>query len=177
MEKKVKKPAIKEDNITLKRIKTLHPLLREEGMKIYKEILSNNIEVRFTNVLRTFAEQGKLYAQGRSTEGRIVTNAGPGQSYHNYGLAIDFCLITNNGKTVSWDRSVDLDRDGKKDWEEVVQVFKKYGWTWGGDWRFKDYPHFQKDFGYNWHELLNLKNAGNVDGEGYVIIKNDEIYH
>lgn len=29
----------------------------------------------------------------------------------------------------------DFDGDGKADWMEVVAVFKKYGWEWGGDWK------------------------------------------
>lgn len=29
---------------------------------------------------------------------------------------------------------------------EIVQAFKKRGWTWGGDWKsLKDYQHFQKE--------------------------------
>jgi hypothetical protein len=28
---------------------------------------------------------------------------------------------------------------------KAVQIFKKYGWKWGGDWKdTKDYQHFQK---------------------------------
>ena len=32
----------------------------------------------------------------------------------------------------------------KKD-DAVYQLFKRYGWTWGGDWTsLKDYQHFEK---------------------------------
>ena len=27
---------------------------------------------------------------------------------------------------------------------DIVNIFKKYGWTWGGDWRNPDYQHFFK---------------------------------
>ncbi len=27
---------------------------------------------------------------------------------------------------------------------KAVKIFKKYGWRWGGDWRVKDYQHFDK---------------------------------
>lgn len=39
--------------------------------------------------MRTFAEQAKIYFQGRTTPGPIVTNAQAGMSCHNYGIAID----------------------------------------------------------------------------------------
>lgn len=39
---------------------------------------------------RSEARQAVLYAQGRTTPGKIVTNAGPGQSMHGYGLAYDW---------------------------------------------------------------------------------------
>jgi hypothetical protein len=38
---------------------------------------------------RTFAEQAKLYFQGRTTPGPIVTNAPAGSSLHNFGCAVD----------------------------------------------------------------------------------------
>ena len=27
---------------------------------------------------------------------------------------------------------------------DAVKIFKKYGWSWGGEWRVKDYQHFEK---------------------------------
>lgn len=39
---------------------------------------------------RTFAEQAKIYFQGRTTPGPVVTNARPGFSMHNYGIGMDF---------------------------------------------------------------------------------------
>ena len=43
-------------------------------------------------------EQAMLYAQGRSRPGKIVTQAKPGQSYHNYGLAFDWVPLKQSGK-------------------------------------------------------------------------------
>ena len=109
--------------------------------------------MRFAQVYRTFEQQAALYAKGRTAPGDKVTNAKPGQSYHNYGLAADIVLLLPGGQ-VSWDRRVDLDKDGRSDWDEVVYVFKQYGWKWGGDWiSFKDYPHFEKSFGLSVKEL------------------------
>jgi peptidoglycan LD-endopeptidase CwlK len=38
---------------------------------------------------RTMAEQKAIYAQGRTVPGKVVTNAPPGNSPHNFGLAAD----------------------------------------------------------------------------------------
>ena len=165
------------DEISLQRITKAHPKVRAELLKIYKE--ANNklgkSRLRFAYVLRTFKEQTDLFAKGRTAKGGIVTNAKAGQSFHNYGLAVDIVMLIDkdgNGtfETASWDTIADLDKDNLSDWLEVVNVFKKYGWEWGGDWRFKDLPHFQKTFGYSWQKLLELHKAGKVDKQGYVLI-------
>lgn len=157
------------DLITKQRIQFLHPFLREEVTKIINEIdiaLTGRAKARITQGLRTFQEQNDLYAQGRSKPGKIVTNAKGGQSNHNYGTALDICLIIDN-KIASWDTLKDFDGDKVSDWMECVAIFKKYGWKWGGDFKsFKDYPHFEKE-GYNdWKKLIKMPR----DKEGYIII-------
>lgn len=160
------------DGVTLQRIQLLHPKLRQEVDKIYTEIttaLTGRAICRFTYTLRTFKEQDELYAKGRTTAGAKVTNAKGGQSYHNYGLAIDIVLIID-GKIASWDTKADYDKDGKSEWQEIVSIFKKYGWDWGGEWKFVDAPHFQKSFGKTIKELQALHTAKKVDSAGYVLI-------
>jgi len=161
---KITKPA--SDPVTLKRIKEIHPALRDELKLIYDEILARGVSVRFTQVFRTFDQQDALYAKGRTAPGNIVTRARAGQSYHNYGLAVDIVLLTPGGG-VSWDMNLDQDRDGTPDWSEIVYVFKHFGWKWGGDWTsFKDYPHFEKTFGLTTAELRRRYDAGDfVEGE------------
>lgn len=156
------------DNITLRRIKSAHPLLRDELKKIYTEILSaltGSAFCRFAYVLRTFKEQDELFKKRPR-----VTKAKAGQSYHNYGLAVDIVLITEGGKKASWDTVKDFDGDRTSDWMEIVAIFKKYGWSWGGEWNFKDNPHFEKRLGYTWQELYALHLEGKVDSAGYVQI-------
>ena len=165
------------DQPTIERISLLHPAVREEATQIYDEIclrLTGRASCRFAYTLRTFAEQDALYAQGRTTEGKIVTNARGGQSYHNYGLAIDIVLLLNDGKTASWDTVTDFDGDGLSDWQEVVYVFKMFGWEWAGDWaHFKDLPHFQKTFGLTVVECAARHNTGQViSGTNYIKLYN-----
>lgn len=169
---------MKKDDITLERIKLLHPLLRDEATMIYYEIceaLTGSALCRFAYTIRTFAEQEKLYSLGRTLPGKIVTQAKAGHSYHNYGLAIDIVLLQDKDKngsyeTANWDQKTDFDGDQRSDWMEVVNIFKQYGWEWGGDWGFKDAPHFQKTFGVSVRDLLHKYNTKGVDANNYVWI-------
>ncbi len=53
--------------------------------------------------------------------------------------------------------AIDMDKNGKLDWQEVVNAFIAKGFEWGGNWRtFKDYPHCQKTFGKKWQDLSVL---------------------
>lgn len=161
-------PLPPEDAISLKRIATAHPALRGELKAIYQEIRERGVGVRFTDVLRSFAEQDAIFAQGRSRPGAIVTRARGGQSYHNYGLAVDVVLLLPN-RQVSYDLHYDMDGDGIYDWDEIVFVFKHHGWAWGGDWpSFKDKPHFEKSFGLSTAELRHRHGAGDFVEGNYV---------
>lgn len=97
---------------------------------------------------RSWQEQDELYALGRTkanvdaTEskplGGKVTNARGGQSYHNFGVATDFCP------------DKDIDRPGlQPDWDpEAYEILgeeaARLNLEWGGSWKsFKDFPHVQ----------------------------------
>jgi peptidoglycan L-alanyl-D-glutamate endopeptidase CwlK len=153
------------DKPTQDKISLLHPLIKEEVNKLINEaqlLLPPNVIIRIVQGLRTIDEQNALYAQGRTTPGSIVTKAKGGSSFHNYGLAIDFCLLVD-GK-VSW--NVD------SNWMKVVKVFKDNGYTWGGDWKsITDKPHFEKTFGLTWQALFTKYTVGDfIPGTKYVKI-------
>jgi peptidoglycan L-alanyl-D-glutamate endopeptidase CwlK len=153
------------DLITIQRIKTAHPKLRDELETDYIEcnnLLPKGVRLRFAYVYRSIEEQNKLFAQRPK-----VTNARGGQSIHNYGLAFDIVILKdkdNNGTFESASFSID------EHWMNVVKFFKSKGWTWGGDWKsFKDGPHFEKTFGYTW-QTLSKKEIMINNGLKYPII-------
>lgn len=168
------------DKISLDRAVLLHPKVRAEVIDCIEKAeagLPANMAVRIVQGLRTIDEQNAIYAQGRTKPGKIVTNARGGKSYHNYGLAIDFALIRDNDgngsyEELSWDTSRDADKDGQKDWQEVVKVFEAAGWQWGGKFAtIVDAPHLQKTFGKTVSQLFSLYNAGKfISGSKYVAI-------
>jgi len=140
------------DQRSLNNLNTLHPKFRQSAIDAWTEAqaaMPSNTKIVVIQGLRTFDESNALYAQGRTAPGPIVTNAPAGESYHNYGLAFDFAMIT----------------DGKDDntvgpnWMKVVEIMKKHGMTWGGDFpNLKDNPHFENRYNYNWKQLLLLHN-------------------
>ncbi|UOQ95752.1 M15 family metallopeptidase [Halobacillus shinanisalinarum] len=135
----------------------LHPAVEQGKKHLVAQASERGIDVVITEGVRTKQEQERLYEQGRSTEGDIVTYASGGQSYHNYGLAIDFALQLDDGDVV-WDLTRDDNGNGQADWMEVVEIAKGLGFAWGGDWQsFKDYPHLQMDFGLSIRELQRGK--------------------
>ena len=89
-----------------------------------------------TSTLRTDAEQAELYAQGRTKPGKIVTNAKPRQSAHNFGLALDFVPMVN-GKP-EWNAK-------HPHWLAIGEAAEEVGFEWAGRWtRFREFPHIQQ---------------------------------
>lgn len=151
------------DTISIARVEDLHPKIRTEIRSLIdtaEAALGPYAAIRIVQGLRTFPEQQALYDQGRTKPGNRVTNSKAGQSYHNYGLAIDFAILYDkdkNGKfeSLSWDLLADMDKDGQKDWDEVVAVFEAANYVWGGRFHsIQDNPHFERTFGLNWRVLL-----------------------
>lgn len=125
----------------------VHPRLKALAIELIKRAYHEGINIRITAGHRTHAEQQRLYNQGRTTPGNIVTNARPGQSIHNFGLAIDYVLVNEDDTNVSWAVT--------KQWRRVGAIGKQLGFQWGGDWTsFRDYPHLDLQRGMS---LANLR--------------------
>ena len=67
----------------------LHPHVRRMAEQLLEQCAAIGTPLVVTSTLRSMAVQEKLYAQGRTRRGRIVPNARPGYSFHNFGLALD----------------------------------------------------------------------------------------
>jgi peptidoglycan LD-endopeptidase CwlK len=131
----------------------LHPVVEERTNQLVQKMAQKGISIIITDGFRSVEEQNSLYEKGRTTSGTIVTHAKGGESLHNFGLAVDFAIMTESGGAI-WDTEFDGNGNGSSDWMEVVESAKELGFEWGGDWaRFKDYPHLQMDFGLSLAEL------------------------
>lgn len=133
----------------------VYKLAQELIRRCWKE----DVFIVFTDGLRTFEDQAAIYGKGRSNyvykgkqygdpKAKKVSNAQPGTSFHNYGLAMDFVTCDGYGKNIDWNV-------GPK-WRRAAAIAKELGFTWGGDWSgFKDYPHLQYDGGLTIAQIRN----------------------
>lgn len=157
------------------RLETIHPYVKQKFIEAYNEIEQKyGYEILVVFGTRSLIEQGKIYRQGRSKaeintkieqlrdrgmgeyadaivaagaqNGKIVTYAAPGESIHNYGLAIDYVRMV----------------DGECAWEDETaykncsEIFKAHGFSCGYYWegKKKDSPHIEMTEGMGWRDLM-----------------------
>jgi peptidoglycan L-alanyl-D-glutamate endopeptidase CwlK len=144
-----------------KRILTLHPALQVRAFELIKRAYKAGYPIQITQALRTIEEQEKLYAQGRTTEGPVVTWVK--RSYHNFGLAFDFAILNDDGSDCIWD-------DDHPGYMATVELGEGLGLESGARWEpsNRDIPHFQLTFGLSINDLCaGRKPPENVDIPNY----------
>ena len=132
------------DKISEQRLAKVHPALAAKVRQMADTLEAEGIVIRVVQGLRTYAEQDALYQQGRTTPGPKVTNAPAGSSYHNYGMAIDFCVGVpgSNPWQPDW-KATDV-KGVRPTWARAIKVAKSLGLTSGADFvSIKDFPHVQ----------------------------------
>lgn len=124
----------------------MNPVVKESALELIKRAYKEGIYVQISSGFRSFADQNALYAQGRTKSGNIVTNARGGYSNHNFGLAVDYFLVSDDGNTALWTVN--------DKWKRVAAFGKELGFAWGGDWKsFPDYPHLEMTGGLSTAQL------------------------
>lgn len=156
----VYRPGTEIDDRTAKNIGTLLERARAPFEKFYRlanaTAASMGCEYVAISGNRTWDEQAALYAKGRTKPGKRVTNARPGSSWHNFGVALDFGVF-KDGKY--------LDNADPKLARRVHVACSKHaeacGLTWGGNWKsFKDIPHYQLKTGVKLSQARKLYQEG-----------------
>ena len=145
--------------------------MKEKAESVLKASHNIELDILIYCTLRPLDEQARLYRQSRSwgtikekitkyrqrgfgfladvlervgpQTGQHVTNAGPGESFHNFGLAFD-AVPLSGGKPI-WNYL-----SGKHAWEAYGGCVRQAGLEWAGDWTtFREYPHAQLGTGGN----------------------------
>jgi len=122
-------------------LSVVHPKLRDGVNKILPAMAAIGFPMMVTDTLRTVEEQQKLYDQGRTTPGPIVTNCDGIKNKSNHqahadgwGHAVDMCFVID-GKP-SW--------DSRLPWKLYGLMAQTLGLIWGGSWKsLTDLPHIE----------------------------------
>lgn len=122
------------DERTEKNIATLLPQAQEKAYEFVRLIKDKGINAKIISGTRTYEEQRALYDQGRSKPGKIVTNARPGESFHNHGVAWDIGIFDDNGKYL----------EDSPLYKLAGKIGESIGLEWGGNWsgNLVDEPHY-----------------------------------
>jgi len=121
--------------INSRNINDLLPHIKVRVEKFIELCDEEGIDLLITSTYRDNESQEALYEQGRTRPGKIVTNAKPGESWHNYRCAVDVVPLVN-GKP-NWDGSDPI-------WQTIGELGEQAGLEWAGRWRtFKELAHFQ----------------------------------
>ena len=132
--------------INSRSLSDLHPKVMMMATKFIAACKDQGIDVSITSTYRDIESQNALYAQGRTTAGKRITNAKGGYSWHNFKCAFDFAPL-KFGK-IDWNDTKLFDRCGA--------IAKTVGLEWGGDWSsFPDKPHLQYTGGLTLEQLRN----------------------
>jgi len=140
----------------------VHKAVADEVVNIFNELYSINYLIHKMKLVSAYKANDWQSIESDNTSAFNCRNATGSKKWskHSYGKAIDINPIENpyvsrsgrishkaslkyrkrvHKNTTSADKAVILKHD------KVTQIFKKYGWQWGGDWSgVKDYQHFSK---------------------------------
>lgn len=122
-----------------RKLEDLNPAVQLRARALLNAAKDAGIDLIITSTYRTAEQQAALYAQGRTKPGVIVTNARPGDSYHNWQCAFDVVPL-RNGKPV-WGTSGE---DGAL-WRKIGELGESVGLEWAGRWtgKLREMAHFQ----------------------------------
>ena len=131
---------------TLRAIDTLDVGFQKQVRGWVNEMVTSRIEPLIYCGRRTMEEQAALFAKGRTSKGKIVTKARPGESFHNHGLAFDWVPLKRTAKNAdlcvaNWD-----DETAFKLGEHVGLSFGLVGITW-------ETGHLQTSLYKSWRDI------------------------
>lgn len=145
--------------------------VRKKAEIIQEKCAQNGVDLLIYCTLRPLDEQARLFRQSRSYEeikdkmkklanrgfdfianviekvgpcdGPHVTNAAPGESWHNYGEAFDAVPLVGGKAAWSYNEFKNL-------WEVYGNAVREVEMSWAGDWTsFREFPHCQLRSGGN----------------------------
>ena len=135
------------------RILSLERELIQPALDIQSECARQKIPLYVAWGRRTWEEQELMFRYGRTIPGDVITDHRPGYSAHNYGLALDFCLLRNR-ELITWKEACTIDYQ-RAMWIRVIKMFEEKGWESGIRWPKYEPGHVQNLLGQSIRELYD----------------------
>ena len=137
-----------------------HQSISEDLLTIFRELYKAKYPIERMVLVDEYGADDEASMQANNSSAfnfRYVTGT-KSLSRHSRGMAIDINPLYNpyvrqrNGRTVVEPTNAEAYVDRTKDFPYKIvkgdlcyRLFKKYGFTWGGEWKnSKDYQHFEK---------------------------------
>ena len=141
----------------------VHKAVASEVVNIFNELYSINYPIYKMKLVSAYKANDWQSIEAGNTSAFNCRNATGSKKWskHSYGKAIDINPIENpyisrkghishkaSLKYRKREHRLDIHPDNRAlllKHDKATQIFKKYGWKWGGDWSgVKDYQHFSK---------------------------------
>jgi hypothetical protein len=116
-----------------------HPEVKARGVRVLeranKEFAKDGLQVGIFEAWRDVSRQLEVMSSGNSEV------KSPLNSYHPWGLALDFVFLKGPGLW-TWEPTGDPLQD-RMLWEQLGEIIESEGFEWGGRWHSFDGPHAQ----------------------------------
>lgn len=156
------------DPVSQARLHIVLPDLARAWSKVRDKFFDmHGLQIRVTQGYRTYTDQWAIYAQGRKKDfkgqwivvdkKKIVSQARGGESFHNFGLALDSAFMGDDPYLAN-------SSDSKNLWNEYGKLCGQYGLEWGGTWKVPDRPHCQMTLGISLSELQMIHEKTGLKG-------------
>ena len=146
-------------DVSMQRINTLNSKLISPATRVFEKCTKNKIPIYIVWGSRSLVEQDLMFRYGRTIPGNISTTHRGGYSAHNYGLALDFCLLFGT-ELMSWE-DVYPRKYWRQKWLKAVTYFEEEGFT--SKWRSTDFEpgHVENLLGNTILKLYEQDNSRN----------------
>lgn len=146
----------------------VHKLVSDEVLEIFTEIKKSGFKIEKIKTIDNYnySDEESVIDNNTSAFNFRFVSGSTKLSDHAIGLAIDI-----NPKLNPWIHpsalnifKYDPNVEGTiTEDSDVVKIFKKFGWSWGGDWRNPDYQHFFKGCDLNKSIKNNLYEISGIE--------------
>jgi hypothetical protein len=146
----------------------VHKLVSDEVLEIFTEIKKSGFKIEKIKTIDNYnySDEESVIDNNTSAFNFRFVSGSTKLSDHAIGLAIDInpklnpWLHPSALNIFKYDTSVEgtITPDG-----DVVKIFKKFGWSWGGDWKNPDYQHFFKGGDLNKKIKNNLYDMSGIE--------------